>query len=411
MNTNICNVIWVDDDIENICPKHGMEGLNRTLRKFNIRVIGRARTLNEFTETMDLYKDRVDAVITDANFSKDKPSVAHPDDFTGLIGLTQVIQKHNEKRSIPFYLYSGKEEYFPFKNGELDYFGNDRRFRKGDYEKLFEQLRQDVEHIKSPEFRIRNKYAAELEAAALIPSNEDRLLNALLYAYSEDWKNTEDYFNPMRKIVEAIFIESKNLNIIPPIDKLNAIRTFLGKCEYENYCVIEGEEIMPKTLARSLRYFLDIVQDASHELEEDRNKLRVDDYVRNVKNINIFKSVLHIAMDLCLWFKRIKDEIDSDTYKCKWYVKTSDPVEDKEPPKPKRELSDSIRNMYEKKCHELQLDEEGFWHCKECYISITQWEEGDIVELSELSLNTNAKTKYKYPYYAKYKRVNNKKSD
>lgn len=81
---------------------------------------------------------------------------------------------------------------------------------------MFKRIRQDVEHINSSSFRIRKKYAKELEAAALIEGNGECLMDALLYDYSDEWEKTEDYFNPIRKIAESIFDECKTLSIIPP---------------------------------------------------------------------------------------------------------------------------------------------------------------------------------------------------
>ena len=37
MEKSICNVIWVDDEIENICPEFGLGGLKRYLKKENIK--------------------------------------------------------------------------------------------------------------------------------------------------------------------------------------------------------------------------------------------------------------------------------------------------------------------------------------------------------------------------------------
>ena len=105
MEKNICNVIWVDDDIENICPETGMKGLKRELKEYNIEVIGKARTYLEFKQLMDICKDRVDAVITDANFNDVSPAVTHDKDFKGLIKMMGVIESYNERRYIPFYLY------------------------------------------------------------------------------------------------------------------------------------------------------------------------------------------------------------------------------------------------------------------------------------------------------------------
>ena len=167
---------------------------------------------------------------------------------------------------------------------------------------MFKRIKEDVEHINSPSYRIRNKYAKELEAASLIEGNQECLMNALLYDYSDEWKETEGFFNPIRKVAESIFDECKKLNILPPINELNTISRFLYSGTIENYSIIDEEEIMPKPLARSLWYFLEITQDGSHKKGD--LKLGVDKYVRGTRNVNLFRSVLYIAMDLCLWCSR-----------------------------------------------------------------------------------------------------------
>jgi hypothetical protein len=73
---------------------------------------------------------------------------------------------------------------------------------------------------------------------------------------------------------------------------------------------------MPKPLARALWYFLDITQDASHD--KDGLRLKVSEYVRENQNINLFRSVLYIAMDLCLWYQKCKEEMNSSDYHRKW---------------------------------------------------------------------------------------------
>lgn len=317
MEKTICKVIWVDDEIEDICPEIGLGGLKRELRKYNIEVIGKAHSFIEFRELFGTCRDRVDAVITDANFNDKSRTSVNDEDFKGLIKIINVIDSCNEKKDIPFYLYSGKEEYFKFHNGELDYFDiNGRRFRKGDFEKMFKKIREDVEHINSASFRIRKKYAKELEAAALIKGNEETVLQALLYEDSGDLENIKNYFNPLRQVIESILEKCKKQKIIPEIDGLNAISNFLGRNNHGIYTISEHQEIMPKPLARALWYFLDIVQDASHK-KEDAN-LGVGKYVSETSNINLFRSVLNIAMDLCIWYAKCEEEACLPDFTPKW---------------------------------------------------------------------------------------------
>lgn len=323
MNTqeNVYNIIWIDDDIDTLLN----ESKTRILEKRGFNLIGVARTYSEFVYLMDQSYDKVDAVITDANFSSNSLAPKSEKDMSGLVKVRESIAVYNKKRDIPFYLYTGRGEILEEKceDGELDYFRNNQRyFIKGQFGEMLEQIRIDVEHINSSSFRIRNKYKAELKAASLIDGNEELLMNALLYDYSKDWGNTEDYFNPMRKIAEAIFDQCKRTSILPDIKELSGIRSFLWNKENDNYIIPEGEEIMPRPLVCGLHYFLLITQDASHK-RADLN-LGIEKYVRETENINLFRSVLFIAMDLCLWYKKCEEETEDESFAPKWYLKETD---------------------------------------------------------------------------------------
>lgn len=57
---------------------------------------------------------------------------------------------------------------------------------------------------------------------------------------------------------------------------------------------------MPKPLATSLKYIVDITQDGSHSKNE--MKLKVDEYFEQTKDILMLRSVVFILIDLVKWF-------------------------------------------------------------------------------------------------------------
>lgn len=318
MQKNVCNIVWVDDEIDTLLT----DSKKNILKRGGFELIGIARTFKDFSHIMATCYDRIDAVITDANFNSES-SPKSEKDLSGFVRMREHIHEYNQKRDIPFYLFTGRRDFLleKYEDGELDYFEiNNRYFTKGEFEEMLEQIRKDVEHINSPSFRIRKKYAKELEAAKLIDGNEECLMNALLYDYSEDWKNTEDYFNPMRKMVERIFVECKNSRIVPKNIKLSGWNRFLENKD-NVYSIREGVgEIMPKPLIYNLDYFLHITQDGSHG--DGDLELGIDAYVRENRNINLFRTVLYIAMDLCLWYaKNLKNNISICGPTPKWKVK------------------------------------------------------------------------------------------
>lgn len=302
MEANVYNVIWADDDVDS----YRMDDVTiRIMKSENVKLLDYAHTSTELREKLNEWEDMVDAVITDGNFDR-KRTTDILKSTSGLSDVLSFINEYNRKRFIPFFLYTGKKALLKekFTDGELEYFENrDRIFEKGNFKAMLLKIKEDVDNINSPQYRIRNKYSKEFEAAKLIDEATENLQRGLLYLYDEgSWNNTQDYFNPARKIVERIKTSCSQMNLLPPRLSLNvASKLFSGlDCGFRL-----KRELMEKPLAESLHFFLKITQDGSHD--EDDMSLNVDQYVRDTKNINLYRTILYIAMDLLLWHKRMKD--------------------------------------------------------------------------------------------------------
>lgn len=298
MQQNVYNVIWVDDEVDQL-----YENSKRILKQNNINVICKAHNGVEFREQIETLYDRVDAVIVDANFCKSGTNVVGDKTISGLRYVESTISELNLKRSIPFYVYTGRYDLLKDKeDDEFDYFKkNDRIFLKDTpLPKLLERIIADVNHINSLEFFLRNKYNNELEAAEKIRENENVIYDTLKYVFSNDTDSSSSvyFYNELRKVVERIFVECKRRKIIPPLKSLNAWPKFLQNSDV-TYKIIANEEIMPTALVHSLGFLIELTQDGSHSCD---TKLRVDDFIRNSGNINLLRCLLHIAMDICMWY-------------------------------------------------------------------------------------------------------------
>lgn len=378
------NVIWVDDEVDMIC-----EESKRLLHKYKIGVIGQAHTAQEFHEIIKHKIDRVDAIITDANFgNKEIDLIDNKNTLRGLRDIERNIERIREIREIPFFLYTGRFDLLDDKDDdEFRYFKETNRIFKKENgpNELFNQICLDVEHINSLEFLIRNRYSNELEAAKCIKDNEEDLFEALKYDFSKeiDSQKTATYFNVLRKIVERIFWRSINHKIIAPIRSLNAWSKFLQNKD-ENYEIIDSIEIMPKALVNSLKYLLDITQDGSHST----SSCFVDKYIRDNGGINIFRSALHITMELCLWYDK--------------YMQAH--LNPRENAKIWRGRENQGIFKYEGKIFTPEKDENGTWHCEECLVAVKHWDSGKM-RLKNVVENTKKNTRNKYRYFAQYEKV------
>lgn len=386
MQKNAYNIIWVDDNID-----REYEDSKRTLRKYNINVIGMPKTAIEFEYEISTKHDRVDAVITDANFCRKESDTLSDNTLSGLREIDRRITELNAKRVIPFYLYTGR--YNLIENCEEDEFHyfreNNRIFHKNDgIAKLCETIISDIEHIKSNDFFIRNIYTTELKSASKIPENERTLFNALLYCFSNDYheETISSWLNGLRKVIERIFEDCIRRQIIAPLKALNSFPNFFLNRD-NDYVVKEEAEIMPLTLAHSLKYLLNITQDGSHAYET----CHTNKYIRENGGLNILRSALHLTMELCTWHDKYRNEHPNpNENKDFWTIRASEGI--------------CEINKYEGNIFTPVKDKDGHWHCEMCYVRITHWDDAKM-KLKDVIPNTNKQTNNKYPYYAKYDKV------
>ena len=307
MNKRIIRVLWADEDY-----------MPWESDQYIIELVAGVTDADELGSTLARQARLIDAVIVDANFA-DKGMPKSERTGSGLTKSNELRAKYGEgSRPIPFFLFTGRnddvlKEIFGSGSGLLDYFiDNDQKFSKlveNPYKRLFDRIDEVVSYQRTPEFHLRNLYRAEFEAAKMIDDATENLLRGLLYIYEEEsWKTTQDYFNPARKIVERIIDSCISMNLLPPHISLNTASRILGG-NTNDFSLTTP--LMEKPLAESLRYFLSITQDGSHDMCD--LQLGVDQYVRRTENVNLYLSILHIAMDLLLWHKEMKDIYNSNS--------------------------------------------------------------------------------------------------
>lgn len=312
MNTNVYNIVWADDEIDALRDRY-----EERFKDNGFEIIGTAHDGKELEAVLSKMSYKTDAVIVDANFNYQPATAEEKLSERNTTGLDYAYSLYafSYVRSIPFFLFTQRsDELLREKLGDKPEFFKDfprreRWFRKNDEEELsemFEAIKNEVDYRNTDSFRVRNEYRKEFEAAKLIDDAERNLEKGLLYLYEDSsWNDTQDYFNPARKIVERMVTKCIGMKILPPRTSLNnASKLFSGMV---NDCH-EGlkETVMPRPLAESLFHFLKITQDGSHDAND--MGLGVDKYVRDSKNLNLYRSILYITMDLLLWFKDAEEK-------------------------------------------------------------------------------------------------------
>ena len=320
MNTNVYNVVWADDDIDALIVRYEKRFTNN-----GIHIIDRAHNGEELEQCLGEKKNMVDAVIVDANFNESETDIDDERDTSGL----SFTRSHLLKRysSIPFILFTQRsdemiaEKYRNIPKFKSEFPRHERWFKKNDEDELiemFEAIKKEADIRKSTSFIIRNRYQKELSYADVLGEDSYKYIFEVL---CRDWDNTlgemREPFATARKIIEQIFGQCETVKLIPPIsDNTNGTGDyFLYKAyspwdeqtrrripQYE----MKGDDLMPKPLAQSLVYFLDMTQDGAHR--KKKLTLKVDEYFNKTKDVLLLRSVLFILIDIIKWF--------IETWKC-----------------------------------------------------------------------------------------------
>lgn len=322
MRNPIYNVIWADDEYISLKKDNT---IRMYLDKSNIEVLRFVSTSDDLRLALERFYDKVDAVVIDGNFARQGDINNEDDciDISGLVHTISFIDTFNQKREIPFFLYTGKKSKIlelckQFKM--LSYFEDtrDRIYQKGELEELTEAIINTVDHIHSIENEVNRKYAAVLKLASHIkgdPDNHNEHTKELLYQFLLDEARDVKYdkalsmFANLRIILEQIAYNCRMLNIVPnSINTLNYFANFWNYKDPKYRYVLShfpaSENIMPPVLASLIKPFVDLLQDGSHGKND--LELKVCDYVASTQTPFIFRSALQFVLNMIYWFDDVK---------------------------------------------------------------------------------------------------------
>ena len=313
MTKNVYNIVWADDEIDDLLDDETVKELES--QGFNI--IGMAHDGREL-ETVLEKPEMIDAVIVDANFNEADVEIGSERDTSGL-DYARGLYLHTLKKSIPFFLFTNRsdEQLRDIYKHNLRFFDDFPRHKRwfnksgqGEYDEMFEAIKQTVDEKNTPQFIIRNRYHYELNAASLFPETSEFIFDFLVRDYNNTLGEVNEPFVAVRRSIEKIFGQCEKMNIIPPVsDNTNGVAGYFlhnkygikdssGKYKFQYEMV--GDDIMPKPLAQSLKYIVDVTQDGAHS--KNVMKLKVDEYFKKTKDLLMLRSVVFILIDVIRWF-------------------------------------------------------------------------------------------------------------
>ena len=312
MNMNVYNIVWADDEIDDILTEYVVDDLKNA----GISIIGIAHDGRELESVLSDIAN-IDAIIVDANFNETSKPIESERDKSGL-DYARSLYIHKLNRSIPMFIYTNRTEEMlrdMFRDNPAffeDFPRHKRWFSKNsqnEQDEMINAIKKEVDERKTTAFVIRNRYREELNAAYLNEEIYVFVYDFLIREYDNTLSEMDEPFIKVRRSLEKMFSICEKWNIIPPVSEdMNGTANYFfykqyskkeGKVYVKEYEML-NKTIMPMPLARSLKYIVDIVQDGAHS--KDGLKLDVDKYFKKTKDTFLLRSVVHILIDCLRWF-------------------------------------------------------------------------------------------------------------
>jgi hypothetical protein len=310
-------VLWFDDEHAQL------ETIKDEALINNIELIGFSNAeegIKEINSNYPFY----DAVIVDGKFYSDTTHSGDAVEDAALFKVARALDKLEDKKKIPWFILSGQDSFTKQNNRIATEYQDNKVFDKN-VDEDFDQLWIDIKKAADLQLdtQIRHKFFRVFEVCNERYIGEETaklLLNSLKAVSCENLNlDTEDLFNPIRKIIERLFSAFNKINLLPnEVFKgkgwINQSSIFLSG-KHSSYRM--NEEILHPTIAFLLKNILQVIQDGSHS--EGELKLKIDQHVRNLQTPNLYISVVYQLVDILIWYKEYaENNPDPEKNKLKW---------------------------------------------------------------------------------------------
>ena len=387
------NILWIDDEWDKMPAfKQECEELyNLKLEPYRTRKAG--------MQALEDNLEKWHAVLLDAKMFDESEN-----EQASLAGLGKAkahLDRLSVKKAIPYFISTGQPDLLDDDNFKA-LFGNYYTKAKDD-EKLMADILQAILNAESSQIKaIYSNIFASSETLGISEYIDSILLDILLplhYTEKQSSFKPIHHYNQLRQLVEYLFRACHKVGLIPDqcipngIVNLNQCSIYLAGKNAEKAGVRygePGERVIPEYIEAIIRSVLDFGNVHSHTVELDaEDTIKIENILRSSQSKYL---IFGLTLQLCeaiTWFAKYISEHDDKEVNllyCQGLIKDDD------------------KAKYEGKICVPEQDENGVWHCEECLVILSHWESGRM-KLKEISDNTNKRTNGKYPYFAKFDKV------
>lgn len=387
------NILWIDDEWDKMPTfKQECEELyNLNLVPFRTRKAG--------MQALEDNLDKWHAVLLDAKMFDESEN-----EQASLAGLGKAkahLDRLSVKKAIPYFISTGQPDLLDDDNFKA-LFGNYYTKAKDD-EKLMADILQAILNAESSQIKaIYSNVFAASETLSISEYADSIILDILLPLHFVEKQSSFKpihHYNQLRQLVEYLFRSCHKVGLVPEqcipngVVNLNQCSIYLAGKNAEKAGVRygePGERIIPDYIEAIIRAVLDFGNVHSHTVELDaEDTIKIENILRSSQSKYL---IFGLTLQLCeaiTWFAKYISEHDDKEVNllyCQGLIKDDD------------------KAKYEGKICIPKQDENGVWHCEECLVILSHWESGRM-KLKEISDNTNKKTNGKYPYFAKFDKI------
>lgn len=387
------NILWIDDEWDKMPTfKQECEELyNLVLVPFRTRKAG--------MQALEDNLEKWQAVLLDAKMFDESEN-----EQASLAGLGKAkahLDRLSVKKAIPYFISTGQPDLLDDDNFKA-LFGNYYTKAKDD-EKLMADILQAILNAESSQIKaIYSNIFASSETLGISEYIDSIILDILLplhYTEKQSSFKPIHHYNQLRQLVEYLFRACHKVGLIPDqcipngIVNLNQCSIYLAGKNAEKAGVRygePGERVIPEYIEAIIRSVLDFGNVHSHTVELDaEDTIKIENILRSSQSKYL---IFGLTLQLCeaiTWFAKyisVHDDKEVNLLYCQGLIKDDD------------------KAKYEGKICVPEQDENGVWHCEECLVILSHWESGRM-KLKEISDNTNKRTNGKYPYFAKFDKV------
>ena len=374
---NKYKVIWFDDEFNDLPLIREKAMLN------GISLIGYSNAkvgIDELERNIRSY----DAALVDGLFFANAEQSGIPSSDMALFDVAMAFERLSLVKKLPWFILSGQVSFTTEKNRYADGLKDNKVYDKlndNHLENLWKNIK--IEADKHIETQIRLKYQRVFEVCTAEYIGTDANIDLLEILKSENLENAFSdaklYFNPIRKIMDDLFIACNKYGFIPdlfvkPSVALNESSKFLSGAAEKGYQLVSP--FFPKVVSDNVRGVLSVCQPAAHRAE-------IDVFIAEVNTPYLLLSITYQLLDVLLWFK--------------YYVDNNDNFQEN---KTKYRQVDSVHESAVITCLIAQ-DANRNYHCDDIiltykHVTDNGYKVGDKIRIIKIANNTNEKTMHLY---------------